>query len=233
MILTTSQKVKNTKEYKQIVEILERMERTSLIWIGRGQCISMSDVICTALFQKGIKAKMLECQAVITNNNVNPPESISIGFDNSTVNNQIDTHVICVTETEIPMFIDASISYLLPENKKIVVDEVLNLPNRVFSNITVDGFDLTYQQKTTNKVIFEHQKSILERIETDRKIFNNLNFLKIFVSLALLVGVVNSSRGFYDFYQKYYSSDNLIGVSATELILERLNSLENKIKNLK
>jgi hypothetical protein len=233
MILTTSEKIKLTKEYKQIVEVLERMDRTSLLWLGRGHCISMSDVICTALFQKGIKAKMVECQAVITNNNVSPPQTVSIGFDESSQSDQIDTHVICVTETEPPIFIDASISYLLPDNKRIVVDEVMNFSYRIFSNIKTEGFELTYQQKTTNKVIFEHQKSILERIETDRKIFNNLNFLKICVALALLVGVVNSSRGFYDFYQKYYSSDNLIGVSATELILERLNSLENKIKNLK
>ncbi len=230
MFLTTSEKIKNTSDYRKIKEVLERMDRTSMIWLGRGQCISMSDVICAALFQVGIKARMVECQVVITNNNINPPESVSVGFDASHGNGQIDTHVVCITDTDIPMVIDASISYLLPERKKILVEEVIQDTNRVFCNVSSDGFSLTYQQKTTNKVIFEHQKSILERIETDRKIFSNLSLLKILIIVALSISLINAIRGFYDYYQKFYSENNLVGVSANEKILERLETLEDLIK---
>jgi hypothetical protein len=233
MFLTKSDRIKNTKDYKKIQEVLERMDRTSMIWIGRGQCISMSDVICTALFQVGIKAKMIECQLVITNNNINPSQSVSIGYDNSLQDGQIDTHVVCITDTEIPMIIDASISYLLPENKKILIEEIQNLNNRIFCDVDQQGYHLTYQQKTNNKVIFEHQRSILERIETDNKIFKNLVWLKIFVSVAIVISLLNASRGFYDFYYRYISDEKLVGISANETILERLEKIERKIKEIK
>jgi hypothetical protein len=232
MFLTASERIKNTSDYKKIKEVLERMDRTNMIWIGRGQCISMSDVICTALFQAGIKSRMLECQVVITNNNINPSQSVSVGYDSSYQEGQIDTHVVCVTETEIPMIIDASISYLLPENKKILIEEISNLNNRIICDVKKDGFELTYQQKTTNKVIFEHQRSILERIQTDNKIFKNLGILKILVILALSISAVNASRGLYDFYYRYISDEKLVGISANETILERLEVLEQKIKKL-
>jgi hypothetical protein len=231
MLFTTSEKIKNTIEYKKIQEIIERMDRTNLIWLGRGQCISMSDVICAALFQAGIKSKMVECQVFVTNENVNPSQSVSVGYDNSLQSGQIDTHVVVVTDTETPIIIDASLSYLLPDGKNILVDEVVNLPNRVFCDVKKDGFSLTYQQKTSNKVIFEHQKSIIERIETDRQIFKNLKYLKIFIIIALVLGSLNFLRGSYDFYQVYYNDNSLRGISGTKEITDRLEIIEETLKN--
>jgi hypothetical protein len=231
MFLTTSERIKNTEDYKKIKSVLDRMDRTSLIWIGRGQCLSMSDVICTALHQVGIKSKMVECQVVVTNNNISPSESVTVGFDTSNQPGQIDTHVVCITDTQIPMVIDASISYLLPEQKKIVIEEVVSENNRIFCDVQSSGFHLTYQQKTTNKVVFEHQRSILERIQTDNTIFSNLKYLKILVAVALTVSSINAMRGFYDFYQKYYSSESLIGVSVNEEVLQKLNQIEKKLEN--
>lgn len=229
MFLTTSERIKNTSDYKKIKEVLDRMERTNLIWLGRGQCISMSDVICAALFQAGIKSKMTECQVVITNKNIEPHQSVSVGYDSSIQPGQIDTHVVCITETEIPMVIDASISYLLPEKKKIIIEEVVNLSNRIFCDIKHEGFELTYQQKTTNKVIFEHQRSILERIQTDNKIFKNLGFLKLLVILALTISTINATRGFYDFYQKYVDENSFIGPDFNQQVLDRIQKIEEKI----
>jgi hypothetical protein len=230
MFLTTSERIKNTSDYIKIKSVIDRMDRANLIWLGRGQCIGMSDVICTALHQVGIKSKMVECQVIITNNNIQPPESVSIGYENSAAEGQIDTHVVVVTDTDIPMIIDASISYLLPSNKSILVDEVVDQSNRVFCNVSAGGFDLTYQKRLANKVIFEHQRSILERIETDRNIFQNLGFLKTLVIVALAVSSINALRGFYDFYARYYHDESLIGISATEAIVERLTALENTVK---
>lgn len=232
MFLTTSERIKNTAEYAKIKTVLDRMDRANLIWLGRGQCIGMSDVICTALHQVGIKSKMVECQIVVTNNNVAPSESVSIGYDNSAQDGQIDTHVVVITDTDIPMVIDASISYLLPAAKSILVDEVVDEPNRIFCNVKSGGFELTYQKRLTNKVIFEHQRSILERIETDKNIFKNLGFLRTLVAIALVVSSLNALRGFYDFYYRYLDDASLIGISATEAILERLTSLEQTVKQI-
>ena len=233
MFLTTSDRIKNTDDYAKIKRVIDRMDRANLIWLGRGQCIGMSDVICTALHQVGIKSRMVECQVIVTNNNVNPAESVSIGYDNSAQQGQIDTHVVCVTDTDIPMIIDASISYLLPASKAILVDELVDLPNRIFCNVSSAGFDLTYQYRQTNKVIFEHQRSILERIETDRTIFKNLNFLKTLVIVALVVSAINAMRGLYDFYHRYFNENSLVGVSANEEIIDRLSRLEQIINQKK
>jgi hypothetical protein len=233
MILTTNEIIKKTPEYAKILEVIDRMERTSLLWFGRGQCISMCDILVTALFQAGIKAKMVECQVIVTNKNIDPPQSVSIGYDTNLSLGQIDTHMICITDTDIPMIIDASISYLLPDDKKIMIDQVVDLPNRVFCDIKQDGFELIYQQKLNPKVAFEHQRSILERIRTDNHIFSNLKWLKILVISALAVSLLNATRGAYDFYQKYFIEDNLIGISANQTILERLDDIEKKIKQIK
>jgi hypothetical protein len=225
MILTSSDEIKNTKDYLAIVEVIERMDRTNVLWLGRGQCISMSDILCAALFQVGIKAKMVECQAVITNHNVVPSESVTIGYDGSNQPGQIDTHVVCVTQTEIPMIIDASISFLLPSDKKILVDKIIDADNRVFYNTKCDGFDLTYQQKTTNKIGFEHQRSIIDRIETDNRIFKNMNWLKTLIIISLSISTVNALRGAYDFYNVYFTK-NSWGPQALEKLDSRLDTIE-------
>jgi hypothetical protein len=230
MFLTSSEKIKSTTDYKKIVEVITRLERSNVIWLGRGQCISMADIISTALHQVGISTKLVECQTVVTNRSIVPPQSVSIGFDSSSpAHGEIDTHIVCVTMTEIPMIIDASISHILPNNS-VIVDEVVSEPNRIFVNIDYQDFLITYQQKDTNKVVHHYQKSILERIETDHQIFNNLGVLKKIVLVALLISALNGTRGFYDFYQQYHNSDSLIGLAGITKILDRLDRLEQKIK---
>jgi hypothetical protein len=231
MLFTTSERIKKTDDYKKIVGVLERMNLTGVIWMAQGQCISMSDVLCTSLIQVGIKCRMIECQLSIMDNNTNPPNHTLVGFDGYLGPGQIDTHVVCVTDTEIPMIIDASISHMLPNDKKIIVDELQSLQNRIFCNVEKQNIKLTYQQKTNNKILFEHQKSILDRIQTDKKIFNSISVLKYLIILALCISTLNAGRGFYDFYSRYVDDNKLVGVSANQEIIDRLIVLENKLKN--
>ena len=229
MFLTSSEKIKNTEDYKKTIEVISRLERSNVIWLGRGQCISMGDIISAALFQVGIKTKLVECQTVVTNHNVTPPQSVSIGYDSTAPNHgEIDTHVVCITLTDIPMLIDASISHLLPNNG-VVVDEVVAENSRVFANVSANGFMITYQQKANNKVVHQYQKSILDRIKTDQSIFSNLSILKKIVVLALAISVVNGARGFYDFYQQYYNENSMIGVHGISAIADRLDKIEKKL----
>lgn len=56
----------------------------------------MGDIISAALFQVGIKSKLVECQTIVTNHSVTPSQSVSIGYDSATPNyGEIDTHVVC------------------------------------------------------------------------------------------------------------------------------------------
>jgi hypothetical protein len=231
MLLTSSDRVKHTDYYKKIKTILERMDASGVIWMGRGNCVSMSDVMVTALKQAGIDCSMVECQMMFKNNNKNHENEMIVGFDGQSSEGQLDTHVVVITKTEIPLVIDASIAHLLSNGYAAVVDELVNNPNRIFCDINYSNFKLTYQQKTYNKVIFEYQKSILDRIETDRKIFDNIKILKYLIVFALTVSTLNAGRGFYDFYNRYLNDEKLVGLSANEEIIERLIKLENKLKN--
>jgi hypothetical protein len=230
MFLTTSERIKNTVDYKKIVDIINRMYITNTLWLGRGQCISMSDIISTALLQVGIKCRIVECQLVIANHALSPQTISPVGYDSMCNDGEIDTHVVVITETEIPMMIDASMGHRLPPDKNVVVDEIAMLSNNIFCDIEKDGIRLTYQQKKNQKIPFQHQISIIERIKTDKKLFDNLSSLKVLVIIALTISLLNASRGFYDFYQKYYNDESLIGKAGNEAVLERLERVEELLK---
>jgi hypothetical protein len=229
MFFTSSSRIKETTDYKKIIGILSRMDQSGIVWMGRGQCISMSEIIRTALSQVGIKVRMVECQAIITSNIEGKEGIVTVGYDGLFNPGEIDTHIVCVTETEIPMIIDASVSHLLPGDSKIVVDELQHNLNGLFCDCELDSVRITYQQKSNPKVAFQYQSSILERIETDRKVFKSIDFLKILIIVALVISSLNATRGFYDFYERYYNEKNLVGPSGVKALKERLERIENLI----
>jgi hypothetical protein len=230
-MFTTNEKIQNDLSYKKVCELIQKMNQSGALWLGQGQCISMSEMIRMSLLGIGIKSRLVECQlTIIDNTNDNGATLSYIGFDNMTNPGQLDTHVVVVTETEIPMLIDASITHRLPQNFSVVVEAVQNEVDNVICNSTKNNFTLIYQQKINQKVPWQVQNSILERIQTDKKIFNNIYSLKILIIIALIVSVLNASRGVYDFYQKYFNENKMVGVSANEEILNRIDQLEKRIK---
>jgi hypothetical protein len=231
MILTNSEAIKKTKEYQKVVAVIEKLEQTGTLWMGRGQCVSMGQIVLVSLQHAGIKSKIVECQLTITNKNNG--DATFIGFEGMCNPGQIDTHVVVVTETSVPMFIDASITHCLPAGMNVVIEEVVNNLDNIFCTTEKQNYILTYQTKEIQKIPYELQTSIVERIKTDRKIFSSLSTLKIVVSLALFISVINATRGFYDYYQKYVSDSNMIGISGFETLNERLNRIEDIIVNNK
>ena len=229
MFFTSSSKIKQTEDYKKITEIITKLDTAGIIWMGRGQCISMSEIIRTALTQAGIKSKMVECQLMISDNSSGNKFFSTIGYDGLYNPGEIDTHIVCVTETDIPMVIDASVSHRLNNENKIVVDEIQQHPNGIFCDCELDGVRLTYQQKSNPKVAFQYQASIIDRIETDKRVFKSIDFLKILVVVALVISALNAGRGFFDFYERYYNDQNLIGPSGVKALKDRLERIESLI----
>ena len=77
-----------------------------------------------------------------------------------------------------------------------------------------------------------HQRSILDRIQTDVNIFKSLKFLKYMIIAAIVVSMLNASRGFYDFYQVYVDQENSWGPSGLERIIGKIDTLERKLDKL-
>jgi hypothetical protein len=227
--LTQDESVVDLPVYKTISSVLMQMIRSGVVNMGAGYCISMSDMLRTALQHRGVKSRLVECQLTVTYRSQDPPDVRFIGFDDIVNPGEIDTHVVVITETDPPFLIDASIPHRLPPNTYAVVEPVIagNHSREILDETYTDhGITVSYRQKPRPHVSIHHQESILERIETDRRIFKNLGWLKTLIIVALTISTLNALRGAYDFYQVYVS-ENYWGPRTLQQIDERLDTLED------
>lgn len=233
MNFLTSERVDRTDQtYVTISEVLTRMAKSGIFELCGGYCISMSDMVRTALKQRGIESKPVEVTLTITYHSHTPADTVFVGFNEVGNPGEIDTHVILVTDTTPPYIIDASIPHRLPKGILAVIELItaaddMKLIDRRFRPTNIS---MIYEQKTRQIVPMHHQESIIARINTDRKIFKNLGYLKILIILALTISALNLIRGSYDFYQVYLNEQNARGPSGIKLLNDRLDNLENLIK---
>lgn len=197
-IITTSDIIKETNDYKIVHSIITDLIESGLTKMGQGYCISVSDIIFNQLNQKGIKCHLVEVQMSCEDHQGN--KSYMVGFDTVFQQNshtKVNTHVVVVTDTEIPMLVDMSISHRLPGTNQAVIEKAINKGDRVMCKFEKDGWSYIYQEKRSGIGIPQlHQISILERISTDKKIFKEikdlkaLNLIGICLSIFALVNVL-------------------------------------------
>lgn len=199
-ILSTRLDLQEQEEYKKIFNVVTTLINSNATIMGQGFCFSMSDVIYTMLIQEGIKSRIVECQVNIRDK-VSGASSV-MGFNlGSSHPENYDTHVVVITETEIPLLIDLSISHRLPQPYQAVIEPADVYENRVICQLDNEVAGLIYQEKEKFKIPFLHQTSILNRIETDRKIFKDIEYLKrlnyigIVLSMFAVVNVLLKTFG--------------------------------------
>jgi hypothetical protein len=106
----------NSNEYFQkILKVVNEAKQSGLISKGSGYCFSMSDIILKLLYKEGVKSKLVECSLMVTYKN--PPGMYLMGYPGFNQNNydadtMMQTHIVCVTESEIPILFDASIAHI-------------------------------------------------------------------------------------------------------------------------
>lgn len=203
--MTSDKNCYDDRNYIIITDLLNEMVRTGAIFLGAGYCLSMSDMIRTALKHRGIDSKLVDCQATFTDIKSQNSGDVFIGFSNIINPGEIDTHVVVVTSTNPSYLIDASLSKRLPNNRLVIVEPIkfnsdnqLTLVNTTFED---DGLRVTYQQKKIQIAGYQHQMSIIDRIEMDKKINNDiqilktLNYVGIVLSLFAVINVVGKIFG--------------------------------------
>lgn len=182
------------KTYSTIASVLTKLSRHGVIVMGVGNCISMSDIVRTALKHKGIESRLVEVSATFTLYDKQPSALRFIGFDEVTNPGEIDTHVVIITETETPYLIDASIMHYLPTGVPVLVEPIV----KKFTNdprILIDSdfqdykIKVTYLQKRKQSVPVLHQESIIERIQTDEKIFKSIDYLTKLNYVGIVLGI--------------------------------------------
>jgi len=212
--------VTQTEYFKIIKGLVDGLNKSGMLEAGSGYCLSMSDIVLKLLHKEGIKSRLVECNLMVTLKN--PPGMYLMGYPGFNQNNyssekMMQTHIVCVTETEIPILIDLSISHI-DKNIQYICAPILK--NFEHTNLTEYDFETstwTYTQKESTDIELPklHQKSILDRIKTDQLVSSELKLVKKLIIFALTVSSLNFIRGSIDFYQTYINKHNDWGPNKT------------------
>lgn len=197
-IITTDEALKQDEDYKIIKKHISRLIESGLSKMGEGYCISVSDIIFNVLKQNGIKCSIVEVQLSIFDKKKDTTSMV--GFNTTFTRSdheKVSTHIVVVTHTKIPILIDMSIGHHLPGNYQCVMEKVDDGGSKVICTTEKDGHTLIYQEKRDGISIPSlHQISILDRMETDRRIFStldklrHLNYIGIVLSTFALLNVL-------------------------------------------
>lgn len=218
--------INQTDYFKTIKKVIDNLDNSGMIKTGSGYCLGMSDIALKLLHKHGIKSKIVECTLMVTLKN--PPGLYLMGYpgfnsDNYNSEKMMQTHIVCVTETEIPVLIDLSISHIDKNIPYICAPILKSFDNTNLLECEFETSTWTYTQKQDTELEISklHQKSILDRINTDRNIFDQIKFIKIIMLAILSLSTINIIRGFYDFHQKYINKTNGFGPHKVEHIKQK------------
>jgi len=207
----------NSVEYIKIRQILNDLYKRNLLERFDGECIAAADILQHSLANAGISSKIIECQlSIINNSHKNGFVWRFVGFDDNLSANGIDTHAVIVTNTEEPWLIDISLPLTIGGSRPWVVEKLNGRDSLIFSKFQIDDLTLTYHPKLNPRLLGLHQKTLLDRIKSQKKIERTLTFLKGMVVILFIISTANFTRGAYDFYQKYIIEDNNFGPNKIE-----------------
>lgn len=194
MILTSNPNVVDDPDYKTICKVIERVEKLGLVQRGATHCMSVCDILQKILSTYHIKSHLVEVKLIIMHKGTE--KFYPLGFiEDGGKSNGVDTHVVLFTETNIPYIIDATIMARLPQPYRVVVDSA-DKDSQGYFNINHEACKLTYEERTDVKLPKLHQEYIIERMEFNKKIQDDISFLKklnyigITVSLFALLNVL-------------------------------------------
>lgn len=233
---TNDKSLMSDPEYQKVIALVKHLWDSGMVRRGFQHCYSMSDIIQKLLNHYGIESYLEECYLMILKKN--PPEIRLVGYEQNSDDvitdkvGEVQTHVVCITKTKYPLLIDLSISEYIedvpyicqrinPDQNKI---NIKNLNNVVeLGNFEFDQAYFKYSKKSNTQLPSIHQTSIINRIETDKKIFNSIKRINIIVSFIIVISSLNLIRGTYDHYQKYVIKDNGFGPNKIHYQIQKEN----------
>lgn len=229
---TDNEALLNNPEYQIVQETVLQLWEGGIIQRGRGYCLSMADIIHNLLKQKNIKSRIVECKLSVVG--IDPPGLLLVGHDGLNKVQQsaaaIDSHVVCITDTEIPMLIDLSVIGVRPEIPWIL--ESLTPQTAAPDVIAEYNFGASrwlYQNKLGSRIPQQHQASILDRFKTDQQVSRSIRSLKLLIVVAICISLLNAGRGAYDFYMVYYLN-NSWGPKSMQIIVDKIKRIENHLE---
>lgn len=206
---TDDEELRNDPEYQKVIGLVNSLWESGVIRRGSNFCLSMSDLIHQMLALHNIRSRVIECKLTVLG--IDPPGYALVGHNGLRFRlggaldpNNYDTHVVCITETKIPMLIDLSINHLRKEVQFIcermnglnnATAATVSKPEEVLAHYNFGASTWTYQAKVVGNLPVLHQRSILDRIELDRKVSNSIKWLFVMNGIAILLTLANLLRG--------------------------------------
>jgi len=205
-IITNSLDLKQDDEYKIIADVVCSLMESGITRMGESYCISVSDIVFNLLRQKGINCHLEEVQLSISNGE----DTRMVGFETVYSKNQLEavaTHIVVITDTKIPMLIDLSIAHRLPNDYQAIIEKAQDQGSKVICTIQKDNYNLIYQEKLDSKNMIPqmHQISILDRMQTDRQIFQTMNTLKLLNIIGILLSTFALVNVFGKIFLDWYN----------------------------
>lgn len=228
--VSKDQELIETRDYQIVIAVVRELWSGGIIARGSGYCLSMSDMIQTLLKQQGIESHLEECKLTILG--IDPPNFKIIGqtglWQPDRRPDDVDTHVVCVTDTDIPMIIDLSVYSFRDEVPYVV--ERLNGRAGFLAELDFTQSRWVYQRKDRPRLVDQHQTSILDRMETDRRVKRQITWLQWAVIAVMVIAGLNAVRGAYDFYTTYIDKENYWGPTHIRELIEKVDRLEDLMK---
>lgn len=202
--------LRETDYYQKIQEVIGQVNNMGMLDRGVGYCFSMSDIFLKLLHKNGIESELVECSLMIALKD--PPSMHLIGYNGfggiSNFVDHMENHVVCVTKTPIPILIDGSLKNIDPNVPYVCIPVTGRENHTQLAEYDFGTSVWTYEKKVTSELPMLHQKSILDRINKDKKIDSSIQKLQKAVIFIAIVTSMNFIRGAYDFYQQYVVEDN-------------------------
>lgn len=216
--------LESKKYYNIIKEFVNSLEVTGTLYRSSGHCVGISDMVRKLLADYNIRSRLVECNLAVIKRTPNEPNSVNlIGYNRGEdVDPEIDvpTHVVCITETEIPILLDLSISGIIGSKINFIMAPLIpDLVQHEKNILTLDlGHSIwVYNERKENTLIDLHEKSIIDRINMDLNILNRIkNINRVIFAISILI-TLNFLRGTYDFHQKYINKENNWGPTVNQL----------------
>lgn len=203
--LTLDVELSKTEEYKTCLEAIEYLRLSGIIEHAAGNCIAMCDLMQHTLQEFGISSRIVECKLVMSRKeNGKVVEFRYIGFNGTSVNTEyIDTHVVIVTETAIPMLIDLSISHMLLNGRTWIVERVKSDDKKVVSTIEFPECNITYSYKKSIRLLGLHQNNLLDRLNVETETKNKISLIQRILIVLGTIAVINFGLNTTMLYVKF------------------------------
>jgi len=180
-------------EYLAVQALVAEMDQDGQIERFQGACVPASEIIQAILHARGVRSRLLECTALVVNSPVNGNAIHFIGFDSLVplTPHDVDTHMVVLVEAETPFIIDASIGHKMGNAKYVIVAPLSGSDPEIIAEASFKGAKVTYRLRKNVRYQNIHQKTLVERMESERKMTKDIDTLYLMVKALLGFTVFN------------------------------------------